>query len=721
MKILTTWLREYLPALDISDRQLAEDLTLRGIAVEGVHALAGGGHLFEMDITTNRVDAMNHYGIAREAAAIYGVPLLGLEDERIFSAEGLPTAESEEAQSPRYGRAADGDAQEQAGGYPVAIDAADLCGRFTAQVIRGVTVGPSKGMVADRFAALGQKLILNAVDVTNHTWMAMGQPTHVFDLDTLEGGIRVRRAHSGEYLRLLDGSEKILTGDDLVIADAAKPLSLAGVMGGWDSRVTEGTRNVLVESAWFDPAVIRRSSRRHGLHTDASHRYERGADFAAAAVANRLVCKGVIAACGGEIDGPLTDVRVPALEARTAGRPRVRLSTDAVQRLLGTTIEGGSVSPDCIEQYLEALGCSLRPASDGGVYEVTLPSWRLDLEREIDLIEEVARVYGYNRFADTLPRFSGGVVALPSAAQETKAREVLLQTGWTEGLSNTFCSEAEAQAFDVAEAVLMGNPLHAEAAALRPTLLPGAVRMLERNLVRDVREVRLFELGTIFRGSNARVEEEPSLSLAAYGGASRTALSTDKDALLFETKGMLEDLLSRFAVGAIEFRPQALPAWIEQGRGGSIFLDGKLAGSFGELSLTLREQRKLREPVVLGELRLPLLFQYLLRQPLVKEPSRYQAVERDLSFVFADGVQWADVLSAVRELAIAEMTTLQPMEIFRDPKGRAIPVGEYSLLFRMTFQSHERTLNEEELATWQDAVISVLTRLGGKHRAPQAG
>ncbi|MBE7182368.1 MAG: phenylalanine--tRNA ligase subunit beta, partial [Terriglobus roseus] len=202
MNILSTWLREYLPALDVDDRQLAEDLTLRGIAVEGVHALPEGGHLFEMDITTNRVDAMNHYGIAREAAAIYGVPLLTLEDRRIANAEGLTAA-----------------ATESGAGYPVRVDATDLCGRFTAQVVRGVTVGASTGVVAERFVALGQKPISNAVDATNYNWLSMGHPTHVFDLDTIEGSIVVRRAHDGERIKLLDGSDKTLTAEDLVVAD----------------------------------------------------------------------------------------------------------------------------------------------------------------------------------------------------------------------------------------------------------------------------------------------------------------------------------------------------------------------------------------------------------------------------------------------------------------------------------------------------------------------
>ena len=720
MNILSTWLREYLPALEVNDRQLAEDLTLRGIAVEGVHELPGGGHLFEMDITTNRVDAMNHYGIAREAAAIYGVPLLTLEDRRVIHAE---LGEAAGGALPSLACDVPAPSQGWTGDFPVRIEAEDLCGRFTAQVIRGVTVGASIGVVAERFVQLGQKPISNAVDVTNYTWLAMGHPTHVFDLDTIEGGIVVRRARAGEQIKLLDGSEKTLTADDLVIADEKKAISLAGVMGGWDSRVTEATKNILVEAAWFDPAAIRATSRRHGLHTDASHRYERGADLGACALANRLVTRGILAACGGEAVGATTDVSVPAQEARTTQRPQVLLSIDEVQRLLGTTLERGSaghlVPPEVIEQYLQALGCHLRPANEPGVYEVTLPSWRLDLEREVDLIEEIARVYGYNRFADTLPSFSGGVAALPHAAEEDTVRSVLRSMGWTEAISSTFCSEDDAKTFAAPgeAAVPMGNPLSAEAGMLRPSLLPGTVSMLQWNSTRDVREVRLFEYGTVFTGSTAQVQERPSLALGAYGNASATGTISAADALFFEVKGFVEELLSRLVTSSIRFDAENLPTWIEPGRGARILIDGKTAGWLGELTNIERERRKLKETVVAAELLIPVLFAHALRQPLAQEPSRYQAVERDLSFLFADTVRWGDVEAALRGLNIAEMISLAPVEIYRDPKGKAVAQGEYSLLLRMVFQSAERTLREEELTAWQNAAIAALVGLGGKHRA----
>ncbi len=710
MNILTKWIRSYLPELNVSDAQLAEDLTLRGIAVEGIFPAAIGGSRFEMDITTNRVDAMNHYGIAREAAAIYGVPLRPLTDGL-----GAPV------EAARAGDA-----------FPVRIEAKDLCGRFTARVIRNVNVKPANDLIAEYFSAIGQKPISGPVDATNFGWLAMGQPTHVFDLDTIEGGIVVRRAKAGERLRLLDGSEHALTSDDLVIADEIKALSLAGVMGGWDSRVTETTKNILVEAAWFDPGAIRASSRRHGLHTDASHRFERGADFNGAPVGNNLVTRLVVEQAGGGVVGPMTDVVVPEQEAKTAGRDRIVVRVSEVQRMLGTTLEdavlaGGRRGGDrisglneaVVEQVLTALGCELEPTrAVAGEYAVKLPSWRLDLEREIDLIEEVARVYGYNRFADTLPGWAGAVVKQPHWEQERVIRETLRALGYSEGISSTFVSAEEAAAFGDAKAgaVAMGNPLSEEAGMLRPSLVPGMATMLAHNLHRDVATVRLFEMGTVFTGSTVEVREATGLTIGATGGAVVSALHSVDDALIFEVKGALESLLGRFA-GAVSFDTNALPAWIAAGRGGRALLDGQPVAVFGELIAEELQRRKLRQSCVVAEVTAQALLTHSLRQPVVRELSRYQAVERDFSFVFPDSVRWEAIAAAVEGLQILELRSVRPVEIFRDAKGKAVPAGSYSLLLRVVFQSRERTLTEDEIAGDSEKVVTALTALGGTQRA----
>ena len=689
MKILTSWLRSYLPALDVDDAQLAEDLTLRGIAVEGVFpALNPSGSLFDMDITTNRVDAMNHYGIAREAAAIYNVPLPPLDT-------ALPAATP--AASP----------------FPVRIEAPDLCGCFTAQIIRGVRIAPSEGTISQYFNALGQKQIANAVDATNFVMLGMGHPTHAFDLDKIQGGIIVRRAHPGEQIKLLDGSTRTLVAEDLVIADEVKALGLAGVMGGWDSMITSDTTNVLVEAAWFAPATIRASSRRHIIHTDASHRFERGADFAAAPIANALVTRAILAACGGTLEGALVDVIVPEHESATSGRAPIAVSVHQVQRILGTTLAPEGITPHLVEQYLTALGCTLRPTS-GDAYQVTLPPWRLDLTREIDLIEEIARVYGYNRFANTLPT-PAEVIPHPTARAEAAVRARLFQLGFSEALSSTFASATESASFaPETPAIPLENPLSEEAANLRPSLLPGMVTMLAHNLNRDVLNVRLFEMGAVFTGSTAAVTESQSLALGLTGDPSYAPPYTLEAPIFFELKGALESVLALFQVGPVTVSADSFSAAFESGRAAVISVSGAPIASFGQLASPEAARRKLRQPVYVAELNLESLLKLPLGQPIARELSRFQAVQRDFSFTFPDAVLWATIEASVRRLAIPALSSLSVVEVWRDRKK--FP-GVFSILIRTVFQSNERTLVDTELADWSASIIAELQALGGTLRA----
>jgi phenylalanyl-tRNA synthetase beta chain len=691
MNVLTKWLRSYLPELGVDDRQLAEDLTLRGIAVEGEFDAACGGSLYEMDITTNRVDAMNHYGIAREAATIYGLGLKPLD-------ASLPAAKA------------------GARAVPVSIEEPKLCGRFTARVLRDVKIAPSTGIVAERFRLLEQKPIANAVDATNYVVLAMGQPTHAFDLDKLEGGIIVRRARKGEKLRTLDGVERTLDPDDLVVADGKKALGIAGVMGGWDTMITPETRNVLVEAAWFDPGVVRRSSKRHLLHTDASHRFERGADFNAPPVASALVSR-IILEAGGYPEGDLVDVVVEEAVARTAKRASVGFSLGEVRRILGPTEEAEGITATTAEGILGGLGCGLAKSGDE-VWSVTLPSWRLDLEREIDLVEEIARVYGYNRFRNTLPAFAGTVVELPWAEKEATVRGTLLALGWNEAVSSTFCGAEDAARFvrEPRTAVAIGNPLSEEAGMLRPSLLPGMLDMLVLNISRDVEGAALFEMGTVFSGGPERVDERPSLGIGATGHA-----SGQHDVDFYDMKGTVETLLGKFAARSIYFdrfpaASRMMPGWLHPGRSARAVLDGATVGWFGQLHPAEAERRKLKQAVWIGEVWLDRLYKQALRQPVIEELSRYQPVRRDFSITLPDGVAYAQVAGALEGLAIPELRSFAPKEVLRDAKGKLAPVGHYSLLLGVMFQSHERTLREEEVQEWSQQVIRALEAAGGKLR-----
>jgi len=701
MKILTKWLRSYLPALSVSDAQLAEDLTLRGIAVEGIFDLgAGNGSLYEMDITTNRVDAMNHYGIAREAAAIYGVELKPLDvslPEPTFAAQP----------------------------YSVQIDAQDACGRFTARVLRGITIAESRdwfpGSEVDTyFRLLEQKKISNAVDATNFAWLAMGQPTHAFDLDKIEGGIIVRRARKGEKLKTLDGMDRVLDPEDLVVADHVKALGLAGVMGGWDTMITADTKNVLVEAAWFEPMAVRRTARRHGLHTDASHRFERGADFNAAPIASALVSK-ILLANGGSVEGDLVDVRVPAIEARTAQRKPISLALSEVQRILGTTVDPEGITASAVDGVLTALGCILAPAG-ASAWNVTLPSWRLDLEREIDLIEEVARVYGYNRFANTLPAFAGGVQALPWANAEAAVRRTLLAAGFHEAIGSTFCSPADAAltAPQPGLVVPLGNPLSEEAGVMRPSLIPAMLAAVAGNLHRDVPDVRLFELGTVFSGSTERVEERPALAFGAAGALpEQSALHPGRAIEFHDMKGVVEQLLARFHIRTVDFDrfpPEAglMPVWLHPYRAARITADGITAGWFGQLHPSEAAARKIKDPVLLGEIYLDRLYKLPLRTPASREISRFQPVRRDFSLILDQSIPWDRIDRALAALRIPELVDWRAREVFRDAK---LGAHDYSLLLGVTFQAPDRTLREEELQSFQAQIVSAAAAVGARLRS----
>jgi phenylalanyl-tRNA synthetase beta chain len=411
----------------------------------------------------------------------------------------------------------------------------------------------------------------------------------------------------------------------------------------------------------------------------------------------------------------------------------VLLRVAQVQRHLGKTKEdsidgwGDPISPlnaENVRRILEALGCEVvgfAPEDEGKLegypegFQLRLPSWRLDLEREIDLIEEVARVHGYNRFANTLPSFTGAVVELPHAAQE----RVL---GFTEAISSTFCAAEEVATFaDASQTVPLGNPLSAEAGVLRPSLAPGMATMLAHNLHRDVATVRLFELGTVFTGTTIEVAEHTSLSLGLTGNPQATALYKADDALFYEAKSALTTLLAKFT-GAVTFDTE-LPVWITPGRGARILLNGKPIAVFGELTAAELQSRKLRQPCVVVTVDAHTLLATPLRQPRLRELSRFQAVERDFSFVFPDSVQWSSIASALTALAIPELQRITPVEIFRDAKskdaakGKAVAAGSYSLLTRVVFQSPERTLTEDELTAWNAQIIASLTSLGGTQRA----
>jgi phenylalanyl-tRNA synthetase beta chain len=674
MKLSPQWLRDFVET-KAGNARLADDLTLAGIAVEKVD-----GSIFEMDITTNRPDAMNHYGAAREASAIYDLPLKPLTPK-------LPTAKP-------------------AAQFPIEIQEPDLCPRFTARVVRNITVNPSPAPIAERLASIGQRPINNIVDASNYVLWEMGKPTHAFDLNLLEGGkIIVRKGRAGETLKTLDGQVRQISPEDLVIADATKPVGLAGVMGGYDTMITEKTRNILIESAWFDPAVVRRMSRRHGLHTDASHRFERGADYESTAVSCDRVAELVLASGGGELEGNAVDVI-----ARPLPSPVVTLHLSEVVRHLGKILPRGEV-----KRILERLGFALDSpdaSNEEGIFSVRVPSWRLDVTREIDLIEEIARQHGYNKFANTLPAFSGAVVELPDAAKDARVRSSLLALGYNEALSVTFISPGHARQFSTAEPLMLANPLSDEASAMRTSLLPGMLEMLGWNLNRGATSVRLFEAGRIFEKTAASRDEKKHICLGATGNATTANVHEKaRPYSFFDLKGDLENLLSTFT-GAVIYDAET-PTYLHPGRSARAFLNGATIAQFGQIHPDLAAARKFRQEVFIAELYLEVLYQQQLRQPTYAAPPKFPAVDRDFSFVFADATKFDQIRAAVAALNIAELRTFTPAETFR---GGNIPAGNYSVLLRAVFQSFERTLREEEVTRWSSWITEALVVLDGTLR-----
>ena len=716
MRISPQWLREFVD-IKVSDRQLADDLTLAGIAVESIKTdLAPHPLLFEMEIGTNRPDAMCHYGVARECSAIYDVALKPIKPH-------LP--KTKPAAKP----------------FPIVIEDTKGCLRYTARVILNVKIGPSPAKILERLKIDDHGGVSNAVDASNYTLMELGHPTHAFDLDKLEGGkIIVRRARAGETLTTLDGVERKLDPQDLIIADARKPVGLAGVMGGLDSAISASTRNILIESAWFDPAAVRKTARRLGMHTDASHIFERGADWGNTLFACDRVAELILASAGGELEGEPVDA-----VAGHVVRYSIWLRRSEILRILGQDIDSKTVThilrrlgfklADLREQF--PRGLSINTLSPEAIAEIRAkakargielpdwnvdtendlivdpPTWRLDIEREIDLIEEIARIHGYNKFANTLPSFSGGVVELPNADKQAKVRSVLLALGYNEAISPSFISAADAGDFSSSVMVPLANPLSEEQSVMRTSLVPGMLSMIGWNLNHGTSDVRLFEMGHIFSApTEESVKESLMLAIGATGHAVKPGAHGSGRAYgFFDLKGDIENVLARFEIRHLRFEPVER---FHPGRGARAVADSVVVAEFGQLHPDVAASRKLKQEIYIAEIYLDRLFALPLRSPRYQPLSKYPAVDRDFSFVFPDSVIFEQIESTVHALNIAELRSFAPAEIFR---GGAVPAGRYSVLLRAQFQSDDRTLRDEEVAQWSARIIKALEGLGGTLRS----
>jgi phenylalanyl-tRNA synthetase beta chain len=681
MKISPSWLRDFVN-LPVDFRRLADDLTLAGIAVEGISG-EGESTVYEMEITTNRPDAMNHYGVAREVSALHDLPLKPIEPK-------LP---------PALGKSE----------VTIDIQEPELCPRFTAREIRGAQIKTSPATIISRLGLLDQRPISNAVDATNYVLWESGKPTHVFDLDLLEGRkLVIRKAKAGETLKTLDGVERKLTAEDLVVADAVKPVGLAGVMGGFDTMITEKTRNILIESAWWDPVTVRRMSKRHGLHTDASHRFERGADFESTVVSANRVAEIILESGGGTLIGDVIDVG-----ARRLDLAPVELDLREVHRILGkklSTLE--------INRTLTRLGFILTAGSEDR-YLVQIPSWRLDIEREIDIIEEIARLHGYDKFANTLPAYSGEVIEQPDAAKDGRLRSTLLALGYNEAISLTFISKDDAKRFSGAAEVNLENPISEEASVMRTSMVPSMLDMLAYNLNRGSENVRLFEAGKVFEAAGEKALEFKRIAIGATGNVDAgvvhglTAGAESRPLSFFDLKGDVEELLAPFAHWTLYYDAQTAD-YYHPGRSARAVMDNVTVAQFGQVRPDVGAARKLKQDVFVAEFYLDRLYQHDLQAVRYEALPRFPAVERDFSFVFGDAVEFAQIRAAVDKLGITELERFHPAEIFR---GDKVGKGKYSILLRARLQSRDRTLRDDEIAQWSAQITKALEGLGGVQRA----
>ena len=696
MKVVYNWLKEFVE-VKASPEDLRARLSLVGIAVDSIDETVAGPVL-DAEITANRPDCLGHLGIAREVAAIYRVPLKPLHPNLKEITE------------------------KAAGATRVKIEAPELCGRFTARVIRGVKVQPSTDWLRQRLEAIGEKSINNVVDVTNYVMFELGHPLHAFDFDKLaEHQLVVRRAQPGEKIKTLDGSEHKLTKDMCVIADAQRAVSIGGIMGGANSEISLSTKDILIECAWFDPISIRRSAKALGLRTEASYRFERGADPEMTELASRRAAELIQQVAGGEILAGVVDI-YPHREPEK----KIELSRKELLRVMGADV------PDRdIEQILSALGfhpvrVDSNRGSDGSiaaVWECRAVSWRQDVTRSIDLIEEVARHYGYDKFPPRLPPAKIAAHRLPHAEAQDRLCERIVALGYQEIVEIPIVDTKRDELFRLEglEPALIGNPLAEDAAVMRSSGTVSMLRAIEWNLNHGQRNLRLFEIGKTYELRNGEPVETPVLTLGITGSArEKTIYEGARDFEFADLKGDL-DTIGGLA-GGFTWESGG-PQWLSGARAARLHLTHKTGqrefiGTAGQIAKRVADEFKFRQNVLVAELKLESLLTGLENAAAAlrfKPLPRFPAVERDFSVVLADGVQFAQVEDAIRSLGIPELQSIEALDLFR---GGQVPAGKYSLMIRVTFQSAEATFTDARLNDFSSRIVAALQqKLGATLRA----
>ncbi len=675
MKILLSWLREFVDVPGTPE-EIAQTMSVRGFAVESVEASGADDAVIDFEVTANRPDCLSVMGIAREVATAF---------------ELAPPREPGLGSLNRVERS----------DIDVRIDNPELCPRFGAAVA-DVAIGPSPDWLQTRLHAAGVRPISNIVDITNYVMLELGQPMHAYDLTRIGGGlICTRPARPGETLRTLDGQTRTLTPDMLVIADADGPIGLGGVMGGADSEVGPETTTIVLEAAYFNALSVRRTSRKLGMKTEASMRFERGADPNVQSTAIERACALLEMTGAGKPRGTLVD-RYPAHIA-----PTVR----SLRRLKIAGLLGAAIPDADVRRILESLGFTLRDVHDG--WDVTVPTRRVDVLREADLIEEVARHYGFDRLPSTFPALDEPTPPGDPRVRTTRhLRAILTGCGFSEAVTFGFISARAASAFaSPDDIVAIANPLSESFGVLRPSALPGLLDGLAHNRNRQQRDVRLFEIGSRF--SKAKGEQRV-VACAWTGSATAEHWSGgSRDVDFYDIKGVANRICDALRVEGVRAEPHR-ESWLVPGRGAAILArGGDRLGVLGQLAPAVAGGHELpaADPVYVAELDLDAAEAVAARHDVRVEPlPRFPSVTRDLS-VLVDETIAAEVLrQTVRHAAPATLARVREFDRYQ---GKGVPEGRVSLSLRLTFRSQEGTLTDTQVQAAMDAIVGALKTTHG--------
>ena len=683
MRISLNWLKDYIE-LDLSLPVLIEKLNMIGLMVEDWEE-KGSDVILDIETYANRPDTLGHLGVARELAAALE---LGIKEQK------WPLTEIEQKTSDLA---------------DVRIWDVDLCPRYSGMVIKGIQVGPSPEWLRKRIEAVGLKPINNVVDVTNYVLFATAHPIHAFDLAKISGRkIIIRKAKDAEVLRSLEGNDISLSPEMLVIADEKKPIALAGIIGGEESSVKEGTQDVFIESACFDPVSIRKTSKKTGISTDASYRFERGADISFPPQA-ALIAASLLTQLGGKASKGIADVYPEPRKEKT-----VVLRHHRISDLLGLEID-----EEFAVRTLASLGFQAE-VQQRGLWQVKIPQFRVDVEREADLIEEIARFYGYDKIPASLPPLR--VLELPVDQKReriNKFRQLLFHNGFDEVLNYSFSDpEKEARLQTGQKAIEIRNPVSSKASLLRTTLLGGLLENIVWNKNRGAEGIHLFEIGNVYFWQNETNREQLTLALATTGLVGPVQWHRkSEDTDFFRIKGALESLMTYSRYEPFSFREED-HTFFEQEYSLAMIFKEEMVGYCGLLKKNLLDSYSLKEPVWAAELNLALLFE---KQPYSFEfipVDRFPSITRDVSFIAGRSVLYQDIKEVVEKLAVPYLMEFDPHDRF---SGSSIPNGKISLSFRFVFRHPQRTLLAKEVDTLLEKVINALVtkfkfqlREGGK-------